>query len=202
MQKLHGLFWFAATLAVLGLLVWNANKLVEQQTNTLPQTTTTTTTADTTPDTLFYPVPVPVWRDTGTTRWRYHEVDSAAIVADYLSRVAYRRVLKDDSSALAVIYDTVTANRLTSYRFDFVNRRPTTITHHTTTTGQCQNIGWMLHATAGLMADTGRARLMLGLQLTNNRQQSVALRADAALRVWQIDVALPLWRQRKVSRAE
>ena len=105
MQKLHGLFWFAATLAVLGLLVWNANKLVEQQNNTLPPatTTTTTTTADTTPDTLFYPVPVPVWRDTGTTRWRDRPVDTNAIVADYLSRVAYRRVLKDDSSALAVI---------------------------------------------------------------------------------------------------
>ena len=84
--------------------------------------------------TVYYPRPFQQWRDTGTTRWRNTPVDTTAILADYFSRNAYKRVLQDDSSAYAAIYDTVTENRLTSFRFDFQNRRATQIITNTTTT--------------------------------------------------------------------
>lgn len=205
MQKAQNWLLMLLALVVLALIFLDAKKLMCPRGEPLPPASRVTVVkrvADSTPDTLYYPEPVPEWRDTGTTRWRYHPVDTPAIVADYLSRVAYRRVLKDDSSARAVIYDTVTANRLTSYRFEFVNRRPTTIVSHTTTTGHCTRVGWMVGATAGLLTDTSRARLLWGLQITNPRQQSIALRTDPSLRLWQIDVVLPLWRQRKVTQAE
>lgn len=82
----------------------------------------------------YYPRPVPQWRDTGSTRWKYLPIDTGAILAEHFSRNAYHRVLKDDSSAYAAIYDTVAENRLTSFRFDFQNRRATHIITNTTTT--------------------------------------------------------------------
>lgn len=82
----------------------------------------------------YYPRPVPQWRDTGSTRWKYLPIDTGAILYEYFSRNAYHRVLKDDSSAYAAIYDTVAENRLTSFRFDFQNRRATHIITNTTTT--------------------------------------------------------------------
>lgn len=97
---------------------------------------TDTIPGDSFPYAVYYPRPYPVWRDTGTTRWRNTPVDTPAILADYFSRNAYKRVLQDDSSAYAAIFDTVTENRLTSFRFDFQNRRATqVITNTTTTTG-------------------------------------------------------------------
>jgi len=95
-----------------------------------PWTTVYTDTVfgDSVPYPVYYPAPIPVWRDTGSTRWKYHPVDTNAILTDYFSRNAYVRVLKDDSSAYAAIYDTVSQNSLTSFRFEFQNRKPTTVT--------------------------------------------------------------------------
>lgn len=69
----------------------------------------------------------PVYKDTGQARWRYHDVDTNAILKDYHSRKVYNRILKDDSSAFISLQDTVSRNRLTGSKLIFNNRRPLSI---------------------------------------------------------------------------
>lgn len=76
--------------------------------------------------------PVPVYIDTGSTRWRDRPIDTGAILADYFARVFYRDTLKNDTSALVIVEDTVTENRLQGRRLIFANRRPVAIIHTTT----------------------------------------------------------------------
>jgi len=55
------------------------------------------------------------------------EVDSAAIVADYLSTVIYDSVIVDDSSLYLRYRETISHNRSQSIMFDYKNRRVTTV---------------------------------------------------------------------------
>lgn len=76
--------------------------------------------------------PVPIYIDTGSTRWRDRPVDTLAILKDYFARVIYIDTLKNDTSALVVVEDTVTQNRLQGRRLIFANRRPVAVIHSTT----------------------------------------------------------------------
>lgn len=73
---------------------------------------------DTIHDTVPYPVtryvPKPVYKDTGSTKWKWHKVDTAAILKDYYSRHYYVDTLADDSIAFIIIRDTVSRNRIIS----------------------------------------------------------------------------------------
>ena len=74
------------------------------------------------------PSPVIVFLDTGKPYWRYYKVDTAAILADhYLSKV-YKDTIKNDSSALVVVIDTVRQNALQSRGLIFQNRRAMFVT--------------------------------------------------------------------------
>ena len=74
-------------------------------------------------------VPVVRWeRQTDTvTAERSGPVDTAAIVRDYLTVRFYADTLKNDTSLLAVVEDSVQANRIVSRKFTYQNRRPTAI---------------------------------------------------------------------------
>lgn len=83
-----------------------------------------------------YPVEVPryvpkiTYVDTGRTVYvpgMPVPTDTAAIVRDYLSVRFYADTLKNDTSMLAVVEDSVSANRIVSRRFTYQNRRPTAI---------------------------------------------------------------------------
>jgi len=69
---------------------------------------------------------IPVFIDTGIL-WRYLPVDTFAILADYYSRKVYIDTLKNDTSALVVVIDTVTENQLQCRSLVFQNRRPVAI---------------------------------------------------------------------------
>lgn len=165
------------------------------------QTTTITIPGDSVPDTLFFPAPYPVFRDTGTTRWRELPVDTGAILADYFSRNIYRRVLKDDTSALVILTDTVTLNRLTAFGLEFQNRRPTAII--TNTYPVAPQHDFVLSGVISLVVMPERTRLMGGLQLTDRRQRSYQVMVDPGLKSWQVGVGLPVWRWgRKIRQPE
>jgi hypothetical protein len=55
------------------------------------------------------------------------DIDTADILRMFFSRTAYSDTLKNDTSMLAVVHDTVYNNRITSREFIFQNRRETAI---------------------------------------------------------------------------
>ena len=73
---------------------------------------------DTIHDTVPYPViryvPTPVYKDTGSTKWKWHKVDTTAILKDYYSKHYYIDTLANNSIALIIIRDTVSRNRIIS----------------------------------------------------------------------------------------
>jgi hypothetical protein len=60
------------------------------------------------------------------------DADTAEIIRSFYSRMAYSDTLKNDTSMLAVVNDTVYNNRITSREFIFQNRRETAIITQTT----------------------------------------------------------------------
>ena len=65
-------------------------------------------------------VPYPVYQDTGSTKWKYKDIDTAAILTDYFSTVFYRDTILNDSSAIFIVKDSIHMNRIkvreTSYK--------------------------------------------------------------------------------------
>ena len=63
-------------------------------------------------------VPKPVYHDTGSFHIRVDSfqipTDTAAIVADYIRKIAYSDTLMNDSSAFILVRDTVQYNRITN----------------------------------------------------------------------------------------
>jgi len=107
--------------------------------------------------------PVPVFIDTGSTRWRDRPIDTAAILADYFARVFYRDTLKDDSSALVIVEDTVTENRLQGRRLIFANRRPVAIIH--TTSAIYPEDKWRAYFGGSVMTSAVLNEVSLGTQI-------------------------------------
>lgn len=91
-------------------------------------------------DTLEKPVPYQVLVP-GDSFWR--DVDTAVILQkckemyqDYYSRIVYNDTLKNDTSALIILIDTVYQNRLQKRILGFQNRRATSIITNTTIIGE------------------------------------------------------------------
>lgn len=90
----------------------------------IKETTVDTMWNDTTPREVLVDVPYPVYKDTGTTRWREMDIDTMAILADYFSRYYYKDTITDDTSFLCVIMDTVSQNRIVDRRFIYQDLSP------------------------------------------------------------------------------
>lgn len=82
---------------------------------------------DSVPYEVLLPKPFPVYKDTGSTKWKYKEVDTCSILRDYYSQYYYQDTLKNDTSALVVVNDVVTENKLQARKLIFQNRRATVI---------------------------------------------------------------------------
>jgi len=65
-------------------------------------------------------------------------VDTAKIIADYFVKRTYIDTLKNDSSALVAVVDTVINNRITGRQFTFQNRRETAYVINNTTVTHIQ----------------------------------------------------------------
>lgn len=106
-------------------------------TNKTPKTITVTDSVILKPDSIPYsvtvPAPYPVFKDTGSAWIQIirTEVDTFAIIRDYLIKNYYHRVFKDDSSALVIVDDTVSMNKLHKAKFTFMNRRAERVLHET-----------------------------------------------------------------------
>jgi len=73
-------------------------------------------------------VPKPVYIDTGRTVYMPGiPTDTESIVRDYLVTRFYTDTLKNDTSLLAVVEDSVQANRIVSRKFIYQNRRPVAV---------------------------------------------------------------------------
>ena len=105
-------------------------------------TITDTVPGDSIPYSVLLPKPYPVFHDTGS--WRYFPIDTMAILADHFSRNYYLDTLKNDTSALVVVIDTVSWNTLQGRGLIFQNRRATsivTVTPPATTSGRALYLG-------------------------------------------------------------
>ena len=74
--------------------------------------------------------------------YRDFPVDTLSILNDYFTTRFYSDTLKNDTSMLVVVNDSVRANRISSRGFVFQNRRPTAITTTTTIT-QNRKEAWL-----------------------------------------------------------
>jgi len=68
--------------------------------------------------------PVPVYRDTGSTQWKYHQVDTMAILSDYFATFFYADTISDDTSMVCIINDWITENKIKRRAIKFMNLRP------------------------------------------------------------------------------
>lgn len=91
---------------------------------------------DSVPYEVLLPKPYPIYKDTGTTKWQYKDVDTCAILRDYYAQYYYNDTLKNDTSALVIVNDVVTENRLQARKLIFQNRRPTVINTTITNYGE------------------------------------------------------------------
>ena len=171
---------------------WNLSPLDEKQDSVEPHTTITTVPGDPLPNILFFPAPYPVYHDTGTPRLHELPVDTGPILADYFSRNVYLRVLKEGTSALVILTDTVTHNRLTTFGFEFKYRHPTAIITNTYTASPQHD--FVLSAVISLAVVPERTCLMGSLQLTDRRQRSYHVMADPGLTGWQVGIGVPVRR--------
>jgi len=58
-------------------------------------------------------------------------IDTMGVIIDYFSKVYYADTIKNDSSALIVLYDSLRGNRIINRSFSFQNRRATQINNTT-----------------------------------------------------------------------
>lgn len=75
-------------------------------------------------------IPKPVYIDTGSIKWLSGEpipTDTSEILKDYFATRFYSDTLNNDSSMLAVVNDSIRANRIVSRKFTYQNRRATAI---------------------------------------------------------------------------
>jgi hypothetical protein len=74
------------------------------------------TTIDTIFDTIEYTntvyTPLPIYRDTGSTKWKTLTVDTIQILRDYFATISYVDTLQSDTNALIIVTDTISQNRI------------------------------------------------------------------------------------------
>jgi len=76
-------------------------------------------------DSVDRPVPYKVYIPGETdTIFQYYDVDTLAILADYFAIRHYRDTLIDNESAFLYLHQTVHANMLWDFYYEFRNRRP------------------------------------------------------------------------------
>jgi hypothetical protein len=109
---------------------------------TNPSTIYTSRQGDSVPYVVYSDKPVPyavhihdtipiydtVWTP-GDTTYILNPVDTARILRDYFARVQYLDTVKNDSSALIVLNETIFKNRIENREVIFQNRRKTAIIH-------------------------------------------------------------------------
>ena len=126
-MKQNKIYWLI--IAVLVLLL-----ILQQQCRRCPESpepssdTVTLIEYDSFPVVRTLPVPVPYYRDTGSILWQYKDVDTATILREFFTVNYYRDTLKDDTSALIVLDDAVTQNKLGERVLFYQNRRPLAVT--------------------------------------------------------------------------
>jgi hypothetical protein len=115
-------------IAIIGQHFYFTNK----STKTIIVTDSVIIKPDSIPYSVTVPAPYPVFKDTGSAWIQIinTEVDTFAIIRDYLIKNAYHRVFKDDSSALVIVDDTVSMNKLHKAKFTFQNRQAKLVSHY------------------------------------------------------------------------
>lgn len=113
-------------ITILLLALFLQHKYTPEPKSIIDIQTTTDTIHDTIYKTIHHYTPKPIYTDTGSTKWRWHPVDTNQIFADYFARYFYMDTLQNDSNALIILLDTVSQNRI-MYRQPQITLYPKTI---------------------------------------------------------------------------
>lgn len=142
---------------------------------TVEVTTVDTVWNDTTPREITVDVPYPVYKDTGSIRWREMDIDTMEILTEFFSRYYYQDTITDDSTFLCVIMDTVSQNMIRDRRFIFQDLSPRVIstTHVNLKKKRKLFLGGMLGGSAASIAAGG------GLMYQTRRDHAYAYSYDA-----------------------
>lgn len=123
------------------ILTW----LLLRQCSPTPEPITKYIPGDSIPYTVYKGVPTPyavhhtdtipfydtIWQP-GDTQYVLNPIDTMFILRDYYAKVKYIDTVKNDSSALIVLNETVFKNRISDRNVIFQNRRPTAIVEERT----------------------------------------------------------------------
>ncbi len=93
------------------------------------------------------PYPVEVLKYDTIYKTEHIEIDTAAILADYFKEFYYSDTIINDSTALIIIYDTVSKNRISARQWLYQNRRPTVINNFSVAIPKPLRIGVGFQAT-------------------------------------------------------
>ncbi|MBU2554396.1 MAG: hypothetical protein KKF98_08045 [Bacteroidetes bacterium] len=100
-------------ITILLLLLFLQHKFTPEPKSIIDIHTTTDTIHDTIFSTIHHYSPKPIYTDTGSTKWRWHPIDTNQIITTYFVKYFYQDTLQNDSNALIVILDTVSQNHIT-----------------------------------------------------------------------------------------
>lgn len=191
---MKNLFNILLIIALLGAAVYIQHRFfptVEIETKTEWDTTY----IDTGSVRTVHPKPKIVYRDTGSVKTIEVEipVDSAELVRRYLAlhkdfytKNIYQDTLKDDTSALVIVRDTVYMNELQKRDLVFANRRPTVIKKTTNIYNQTKLYGGIQGGKGNfqpsIMLHTKKDwNFMIGYDLEG---QDAGIRAGAYIKIW------------------
>ena len=175
-MKVNRVSWILLAVAV-GIIIYlsECSGTGECDPDIITETTVDTIWGDTTPREIAVDVPYPVFKDTGTTRWREIDIDTMAILTDFFSRYYYQDTITDDSTFLCVIMDTVSQNRIADRRFIFQDLSPRVIstTHVSLKKKRKLFAGGMIGGSQSAIVAGG------GLMLQTRRDHAYAYSYDA-----------------------
>lgn len=112
---------------------------------------------DSVPYVVIHEKPVPVRIVKRDTIWLHDtilKIDTIEVLNDYFSAYFYSDTLKDDTSALIVLNEQITENKIEYRELIFQNRKVTTINHHYPANKNRLHLG-VLGTFTGISAEIG-----------------------------------------------
>ncbi len=157
--------WIVIIILLVGINIV-AMKLFPPKGNTVVKTETVTK-VDTvyTVDTVVSVEYKPKYITKVVTDWKYHEIDTAAILQEYFNKNYYQDTLVNDSSLFVEVRDTVSQNQIISRDFSIIRTYPT-IYETTTTTNTVEKnelfVGGYIGQDYGLQLQYNFKKHMIG----------------------------------------
>ncbi len=187
-------FGVLATLMLVTYCTPSDPVIVSEQSDTSTVITPGDSAATAKPVVIISPGVIDYFPDTiRDTTWLYHEIDTAAILADYIKHRRGHDTIVDDSSTMVAIGWHVHRNRLISVQAFVQNRRAVEIHHTTTIMQQVEQPRGRLYAGLGVGRSPDQFGLAPALAYQSKRQVLYTLNYDIIHKDIYLTVFFPLW---------